>query len=74
MLIDKLNKIYRWELDAKYCQVVQKGDQYSKGPRLLDLVETAIFDFLIDNGDRHHYEVFQNMNDSSVLFIDNGKR
>uniref|UniRef100_A0A1B6G677 FAM20 C-terminal domain-containing protein n=1 Tax=Cuerna arida TaxID=1464854 RepID=A0A1B6G677_9HEMI len=69
----KSNMPARWELDADYCQVVRKSDLYSRGPRLLDIIDTAIFDFLIDNGDRHHYEVFQNINDSAVLFIDNGK-
>ncbi|XP_054272069.1 glycosaminoglycan xylosylkinase [Macrosteles quadrilineatus] len=63
----------RWELDAGYCQVVRKSEMYSTGPRLLDIIDTAVFDFLIGNGDRHHYEVFQNINDSAVLFIDNGK-
>lgn len=37
--------------------------------RLLDLIDTAIFDFLIQNGDRHHYETFAD----TVVWIDNGK-
>lgn len=37
--------------------------------RLLDLVDSSIFDFLIQNGDRHHYET---RNDRLVL-LDNGK-
>lgn len=37
--------------------------------RIYDLVDAAIFDFLIQNGDRHHYEVM----DETVVFIDNGK-
>lgn len=42
--------------------------------RLLDLVDTAIFDFLMDNGDRHHYELAQNnFHNPAVLLIDNGK-
>uniref|UniRef100_A0A1B6DK39 FAM20 C-terminal domain-containing protein n=1 Tax=Clastoptera arizonana TaxID=38151 RepID=A0A1B6DK39_9HEMI len=64
----------RWELDADYCQVVRKSPLYSRGPRLLDIIDTSIFDFLIDNGDRHHYEVFENISNAAVLLIDNGKR
>lgn len=42
--------------------------------RLLDLIDTAIFDFLMDNGDRHHYEFIQSdFRDSLVLLMDNGK-
>lgn len=37
--------------------------------RLLDLIDASIFDFLIQNGDRHHYETL----DSIILLIDNGK-
>jgi hypothetical protein len=42
--------------------------------RLLDLIDTAIFDFLIDNGDRHHYELLKdNFENPAILLIDNGK-
>jgi hypothetical protein len=37
--------------------------------RLFDLVDTSIFDFLIQNGDRHHYETLY----SNVILLDNGK-
>lgn len=37
--------------------------------RILNLVDIAIFDFLIQNGDRHRYEVYND----KILFLDNGK-
>lgn len=40
-------------------------------PLLLSLIDTAIFDFLLQNGDRHHYETFGGSD--TVLLIDNGK-
>lgn len=52
---------------------VKKSPPYDKGPRLLDLMDTAIFDFIIGNADRHHYEVFAEQPDSMVLLLDNAK-
>ncbi|XP_066998611.2 glycosaminoglycan xylosylkinase isoform X2 [Anabrus simplex] len=65
----------RWETDDNYCNKLKATRLYNPatGPRLLDLVDAAIFDFLIDNGDRHHYEVFENITDAVVLLLDNGK-
>ncbi|KAJ4427672.1 hypothetical protein ANN_25321, partial [Periplaneta americana] len=65
----------RWELDKDYCKKIKSVKLYhpSSGPRLLDLIDAAIFDFLIDNGDRHHYDVFENVTNSMVLLLDNGK-
>lgn len=37
--------------------------------RIMNLVDIAIFDFLIQNGDRHRYEVYKD----KILFMDNGK-
>lgn len=36
---------------------------------LLDLIDASIFDFLIQNGDRHHYETIR----KKVVLLDNGK-
>ena len=66
---------FRWEVDENYCKRVKAMKLYnpSAGPRLLDLIDAAIFDFLIDNGDRHHYDVFENVTNSMVVLLDNGK-
>uniref|UniRef100_A0A8B9TU55 FAM20B glycosaminoglycan xylosylkinase n=1 Tax=Anas platyrhynchos TaxID=8839 RepID=A0A8B9TU55_ANAPL len=52
-------KLARWEYDESYCDAVKKTSPYDSGPRLLDIIDTAIFDYLIGNADRHHYESFQ---------------
>ncbi|KAE8750839.1 hypothetical protein FOCC_FOCC002267 [Frankliniella occidentalis] len=71
----KENKAAKWEIESNYCESVKSNKIYNpqSGPRLLDLIDAAIFDFLIDNGDRHHYEVRGNVSGAAVLFIDNGK-
>lgn len=59
-----------------FCFQVMDSKTYSpqSSSRLLDLIDTAIFDFLMDNGDRHHYELAQNnFHNPAVLLIDNGK-
>lgn len=68
------NKKAKWEVDEKFCDKVLQIDMY-KGPgvRLLDIVDTAIFDYLIGNADRHHYEIFQYLPDSMLIMLDNGK-
>ncbi|XP_045461564.1 glycosaminoglycan xylosylkinase homolog [Harmonia axyridis] len=62
----KIGKLAEWEQNESYCKIVQKS--VSK-KHLLDMVDTAIFDFFIQNGDRHHYEIM----DGKILLIDNGK-
>lgn len=56
-----------WELNINYCEAHVKGQRTSA--ELLDLIDGAIFDFLIQNGDRHHYET----RDGRLLLLDNGK-
>lgn len=63
----------RWEHDFNYCEHIMKIKSYSKGRRLLDLIDAAVFDYLIGNADRHHYEVFAEFPDSTVILLDNGK-
>ncbi|XP_054710500.1 glycosaminoglycan xylosylkinase-like [Uloborus diversus] len=63
----------RWEQDFNYCDQIRKIKMYSKGNRLLDLIDASVFDYLIGNADRHHYEVFTDFPDSIVILLDNGK-
>ncbi|XP_063056730.1 glycosaminoglycan xylosylkinase [Engraulis encrasicolus] len=67
-------KLARWEYDDSYCEAVKKMPPYDAGPRLLDVIDTAIFDYLIGNADRHHYESFQDDGGASMLILlDNAK-
>jgi len=66
---------FRWEYDAEhYCGDVRRTPLYETGPLLLDIIDTCIFDFIIGNADRHHYEVFDNDPKSMLIMFDNGKR
>lgn len=67
------NKPAKWEKDPNYCQKVKNVRPYETAPRLLDLIDIAIFDFIISNADRHHYETFEYSKDSIVVALDNGK-
>ncbi|XP_037951015.1 extracellular serine/threonine protein CG31145-like isoform X2 [Teleopsis dalmanni] len=49
----------QWETDASYCSMVRDIPPYDDGRRLLDLMDMSVFDFLIGNMDRHHYETFK---------------
>ena len=48
-----------WESDPEYCEIVKETKPYEKGRRLLDLMDMAVFDFLMGNMDRHHYETLK---------------
>lgn len=64
-----------WEIDNNYCKTkVTKTPPYDSGPRLLDIMDTAMFDFLIGNADRHHYETVKDEGDKGMLLhLDNAK-
>lgn len=65
----------RWEDDDNYCKkIILQHPEYVTGPRLLDLVDTAILDFLVGNADRHHYETMGEETRAKMLMLDNGKR
>uniref|UniRef100_T1JFA5 FAM20 C-terminal domain-containing protein n=1 Tax=Strigamia maritima TaxID=126957 RepID=T1JFA5_STRMM len=69
----KKNVLARWEKENDYCAEVKQLSLYRTGPRLLDLIDATIFDFISGNADRHHYEVLNGYNDGVVLLLDNGK-
>ena len=53
--------------------LVKPNPPYDKGVRFLDLIDMAIFDFIIGNADRHHYEVWADQPDSMIILLDNAK-
>lgn len=67
-----------WELDDQYCvKLLNQSKLFQikqENRRLLDLVDASIFDFIISNGDRHHYEFINGVFNPAVLLLDNGKR
>nr|XP_006822578.1 PREDICTED: glycosaminoglycan xylosylkinase-like [Saccoglossus kowalevskii] len=70
----KAGKKAKWEYDNTYCREIIVKDPFNSGPRLLDIMDTCIFDYLIGNGDRHHYETFQQDGaDGMLLNMDNAK-
>lgn len=47
---------------------------YNSSNRLLGIIDMAIFDFLIGNMDRHHYEMFTKFGDDGYLIhLDNAR-
>lgn len=62
----KDNQLAPWEESMDFCVALKERTPHV---RLLDLIDASVFDFLMQNGDRHHYET---RNDRVVL-IDNGK-
>lgn len=63
-----------WETDEEYCDIVREVKPYDKGRRLLDLMDMAVFDFLMGNMDRHHYETIKLFgNRTYPLHLDHGR-
>uniref|UniRef100_A0AAQ5Z9U7 FAM20 C-terminal domain-containing protein n=1 Tax=Amphiprion ocellaris TaxID=80972 RepID=A0AAQ5Z9U7_AMPOC len=63
-----------WEVDPDYCDEVKQMPPYDRGTRLLDIMDMTIFDFLMGNMDRHHYETFEKFgNDTFIIHLDNGR-
>uniref|UniRef100_A0A8C5DY45 FAM20 C-terminal domain-containing protein n=1 Tax=Gouania willdenowi TaxID=441366 RepID=A0A8C5DY45_GOUWI len=63
-----------WEVDPDYCDEVKQTPPYDRGSRLLDIMDMTIFDFLMGNMDRHHYETFEKFgNNTFIIHLDNGR-
>ncbi|XP_018092327.1 pseudokinase FAM20A [Xenopus laevis] len=56
-----------WEVNPSYCDQVKQTEPYTNMKRLLNMMDLAMFDFLIGNMDRHHYEVFTKFGDDGFL-------
>ena len=65
---------FRWESDDEYCDAVERIPPYDAGPRLLDILDACVFDYLIGNADRHHYETFKGYDESMLVMLDSAKR
>lgn len=64
----------QWEMDSDYCSLVKDIPPYDSGRRLLDLMDMAVFDFLMGNMDRHHYETFRLFgNETFPVHLDHGR-
>ncbi|XP_072167733.1 extracellular serine/threonine protein CG31145-like [Diadema setosum] len=64
-----------WEQDPSYChRIVMNKHPYNSGRRLLDLMDMSVFDFLMGNMDRHHYETFEAFgNFTYPIHLDHGR-
>ncbi|XP_053511583.1 pseudokinase FAM20A isoform X1 [Artibeus jamaicensis] len=63
-----------WEVNPLYCDTVKQIYPYNSSNRLLNIIDMAIFDFLIGNMDRHHYEMFTKFGDDGFLIhLDNAR-
>ncbi|ERE75906.1 dentin matrix protein 4, partial [Cricetulus griseus] len=63
-----------WEVDPDYCEEVKQTPPYDSGHRILDIMDMTVFDFLMGNMDRHHYETFEKFgNETFIIHLDNGR-
>ncbi|CAF89421.1 unnamed protein product, partial [Tetraodon nigroviridis] len=56
-----------WEVNPFFCDTVKEMYPYNSGNRLLNIIDMSIFDFLISNMDRHHYEIFSKFGEEGFL-------
>ena len=45
--MSKENNLCRWEIDDQFCDDLRQYSLYNKGPRLMDLIDATVFDYLI---------------------------
>ncbi|XP_034563063.1 pseudokinase FAM20A [Notolabrus celidotus] len=63
-----------WEVNPFFCDTIKQMYPYNSGNRLLNIIDMSIFDFLIGNMDRHHYEIFTKFGDEGfLLHLDNAR-
>ncbi|XP_064604721.1 extracellular serine/threonine protein kinase FAM20C-like isoform X2 [Liolophura sinensis] len=63
-----------WEVYDDYCDDVRMNPLFKTGRRFLDIMDLTVFDFLIGNMDRHHYETFRDFgNNTFLLHLDHGR-
>lgn len=63
-----------FDIDPNYCELVRNVPAYNSGRRMLDIMDLSVFDFLMGNMDRHHYETFTLFgNDSFPIHLDHGR-
>lgn len=63
-----------WRHNAGLCPHLLSGNGFfSDRQNVLDAVGAGIFDFLIDNPDRHTFEYWQNETKKEFVLLDNGK-
>lgn len=63
-----------WEINDNYCTEKLFQDILYHSKLMLDLMDMSVFDFIIANMDRHHFERMITLgNDSFPIHLDNGR-
>ena len=58
---------FRWETQDDWCHYVKKNDVYKSGPRLLDLMDAHVYDYLIGNADRWVLHICETVCTCSII-------